>query len=514
MRNRQPLLVVAILVALVVSACVATDALRPWTLVDLPLPGTQPRWLATWPGVRGVMLVSTTDDSTVSNSITVQRVINGHERMTGLAVWHDTTLGSGDLLVYVNSFDNHRVWRYQVDPTDWSVRGQLQMLSPQHPLGLTLSAGGDSICVTGDTTDATRVVQCYRISRALADDGVTINEWWVLMSNFQWTGAAADPEHPRAESLMYDTQALPTEASRAGSVWVDPKQPAGWLVRFPVDSITGAFMPSSLTLPDGLDAVRLSWTITEVGNQHLLVAANSAYRVSWSRDTGAPVVSAAEPLHATVSPHDHLRAVVWRNAALGQFDRLDLALGGNVVTLSYNRLDDAIAVGEVAPSPSQTPSTTPPPSQTPTQTPLSTATHSPMPSATATRTAQATASPTPTPFAKLPVNSEDKVASGDKSDSSSSLHALWALTVLALPCCALPCAVYLVVRKRHSIATTGGVAWLRRGKPAQPYTMGLTTGGGGGDESTGTWTTDYDIGTPAAVAIPTGIQNSPFLVRK
>ena len=517
-------------IAVALVACVHAEALRSWTLVDLPSGSPSPQWLATWPGVRGVMLVSADNTSTVHNAVQVRRIIDGHDRMTGLTVWRDSNLGTGDLLVYVNSFDDHRVWRYQVDPTTWEVRGQLQMLSPQHPLGLALSADGDSICVSGDTGNGEiRVAQCYRISRALSDDGVTIDEWWVMMSNFQWTGAATDPTRPRAEALLYDSNALPTEASRAGSLWIDCKHQPGQLVRFPVDSITGAFMPAFLALPGSLDAQRLTWTAVADGS-HLLVTADSAYKVTWSSDTGAAGVSAATPLWLTTTTHDHLRAVVWRHTALDSFQRLDLALLGASTAVEFNLLDEAVQSGEVSqsssltPSVSRTPSSVPSATRVPEASPSTTrAAYIPPPSATLNPSPVPTASTEPVVVVVVvddPVlivmnastNDSEKIASSDSDDNSNdSLHGLWALTSLALPCCCVPVAVWVVWRKRRTLSRgmPARMTWLKSGQTQQPYALACASGAN--DGATGQWSQYYDVGDPSAVAIPTTIQHAPLL---
>ena len=41
----------------------------------------------------------------------------------------------------------------------------------------------------------------YELRELAANDGVTTDEWWVMVSNFQWTGGPEDPTHPRAEAL-------------------------------------------------------------------------------------------------------------------------------------------------------------------------------------------------------------------------------------------------------------------------------------------------------------------------
>lgn len=511
---RQRIVVACLLVAVALVAWSNAESLRAWTLVDVP-GGDGSQWLATWPGVRGVMLVSADNTSTVQNSINVKRIIDGHDRMTGLTAWRDDEFGTGDLLVYVNSFDDHRVWRYQVDSTTWEVRGQLQMLSPQHPLGLSLATNGDNICVSGDTAAGgeTRVVQCYRVSRALSDDGVTIDEWWVMVSNFQWTGGPEDPTHPRAEALLYDANALPTEASLAGSLWVDCKQQPGQLVRFPVDSITGAFMPDFLALPASLPAERLTWTSSSSTGSHLLVAGDSAYEVSWSLASGSPGINAATPLWRATSAHDHLRAVVWRHVSLDPFQRLDLALLGAQATVTFDLVREAIASGEVSASPSITPSTSGTPSEAP-----ATATHTVAPSPSAT------VAPSPVPSASaaaldnggdepLPWNQNDseKVASGHHNNNNQSLHALWALTSLALPCLCVPVAVWAVWRKRRTLsrAIPSQMTWLKSGQSVQPYSMGVASAPT--DGATGSWSQYYDVGDPSAVAIPTTIQNAPLL---
>ena len=482
---------------LLLAVTAAATALHPWTMV----PVADRQWLATWPGVHGVILMTADNTSTVANRVHAERVLGGHDRMTGLAVWEDTEFGTGDLLLYVNSFDDHRVWRYQVTPDTWEVRGQLQVLSPERPHGLALDVTGDKMCVSGDTSLG-RVVKCYRIQRALADNGVDLNEWWVLVSNFQWTADSGPGEGPRAEAVLYDERALPTDASVSGSLWVDTKQARRPLVRFPVASITGAFMPSFTELPADISSERLTWTDTPT--TQLLLSAQSAYRLQWTKLGGAPLVLPAEPLHRTTDAADYLRGTLWRQTSLDVFQRLDLDDGGTVV-VEFNRLADAIAVGEVAASPSQTPSQSPTPSETSTASPSATPGATPLPSATLPPT------PKPSLLPEIVVLPDEKEAA-QKHHGGTSNERLWALTTLIVPFCCVPLAVVVAWRNRRGIARAvrqprAALRWPKRSDSLQPYSV---TGQGGEEGIAAGWTRLYDDREATAIALPLARDNSDF----
>ena len=456
------------LMVCVVGCCLATPV-RPWTLVDLP--GSSTQWLATWPGVRGIMLLSADTESAVTNRLTVHRVASGYDRTTGLAVWPSDL--NSDLLVYVNSYDEHRVWRYQIDPATWRVRGQLQMQSPQHPLGVSLSADGETACVSGDSPTS-RVVQCYRIARALDDDGVTINEWWVLKSNFQWDGSVTQP---RPEALLFDSRALPTDVSPHGSVWIDSKLSPGNLVRFPMDSLTGAFMPSTLVFPTALPEQRLVWSTAEAS--HVIVSEHDAYTIDWSETQNAPAMVPAEPLFETVDSHTHLKAVVWREAALDNFDRLTLGADNAVITITFDRTPEALAVGEIAATPSPLPSASQAPS------------HMPTPSG----------SPAPTHEA-VPVIS-DKTTK--KHGNSDSLEGLWALVTLVLPLCCVPCIAFVAWKKRDAIRRLLPRQHANDLKPYEMFASSLMVA-----EQGFQFHEYYDSRTATSVAIPR-TESSPLI---
>lgn len=472
----------ALLLLLLLAAVASASSLHAWTLLDLPATAAdEPQWLATWPGVASVLLLRADNHSTVQNSISVRRVLDGHDRMTGMALWYDTEFGTGDALLYVNSFDDHRVWRYQLDPETWAVRGQLQMLAPAHPMGLALRSDGDQMCVSGDGVNpASRGAHCYRISRALADDGQTIDEWWVLMAYFEWEDPSAS-KLPVSETVLFDSQARAVETSPRGSLWIDTKQTQ--LVRFPVDSTSGAFAAEVLPLPSAFASEpRLDWT--DRNGTQVLVAADegAALRIQWN---GAPALSSAEPLHRWMSVGDDLlRAVVWRQVVLDPFQRLELADNHEaVLTVSFDRLPAAILAGEVSASPSQTPSISA----------TASISHSISPS-------PSIPPPTPSPSAAAIVPSEEShIASGNsrhKKDNNDGYFGFFAL--LALPCCCV--AGFLVV--------LGVQRWkARAANTLRDYPvveMGVTD-----SEPLAHWEEQYEATGPASVRIPRA-RNSPF----
>lgn len=409
----------------VLAACTAAVDVRPWTLVADPRAPHQ--WFATWPGVKGISLVAADNASTAVNGFTVSHLLDGHSRMTGLAAWQHAD--TGDLLLYVASYDDHRVWRYQLDARTGASRGQLQMVAPDHPMGLALFDDGDTMCVSGELADA-RVVQCYRIQRRLDADGVSIDEWWVMMANYQWERDSVAAPHPKAEAMWRDPRALAIEGSPAGSLWIDTKER---LIRFPLDSITGAYMPQEVPVSLGAERLPLG--------DGVIVAPSAARRVTWQTQ---PTTQDAEPLHEHTQ--QLLRAVIWRQATLSDAERVRLHLERDArVERQFNRLAAALAQGEVSPSATvtRTPSATALPTTTPSATLLP-----PPPSSTPTPTATSSSATRPIPVV---AGDQDKVASGRASSGTNT--ALWGLSALVVPlCCAVAAlAAVAVYRGRRQL---------------------------------------------------------------
>lgn len=472
--------VLALLLLISVATLIGASSLHSWTLLDLPATeNDEPQWLATWPGVAAVMLLRADNHSTVQNSVTLRRVLDGHDRMTGMALWYDNEFGTGDALLYVNSFDDHRVWRYQLDPRTWSVRGQLQMLAPPHPMGLALRSDGDQMCVSGDGVNpGSRGAHCYRISRTLADDGQTIDEWWVLMAYFEWEDPSGSKQ-PVSETLLFDSHARAVETSHRGSLWIDTKQ---WqLVRFPVDSTSGAFAAEVLSLPDAFASEpRLDWT-NRNGTQMLVAAEEgAALRVHWD---SAPTLDSAEPLHRWLSDdNDLLRAVVWRQLTLDAFQRLELADNHEAaLVISFDRLSAAISAGEVSASPSHTPSVSS----------SASVSHSNTPS-------PSIPPPTPSPSA-LPVlpSEESHIASGHKKKNNNDDGYFGFFALLAIPCCCVAGFLVMLAAQRWKARSTNK---LRDYPVVEMHNDG--------ERLTG-WDEQYDATGPASVRVP-HVSNSPF----
>ncbi len=299
------------LVVVLTTCCLA----QPWAMAPLPDSG----WLATMSGVHGVLRVETD-----SQSATVSSLLRGHDRMTGVVVVQDDVLGTHDLLVYVASFDGHSVYRYQVDAETNSVRGELAMVSPTNPRGLALAAA-DRMCVSGSSSPEVRVLQCYRITRALSDDGVTIDEWWVMVSNFQWD---ADQQDASTDFILFDPQSKPVEAARGGSVWVDDTR--GSLVRFAVDSATGLHFPDTLTGVYSADQPHLTFTASDAPDTHYVVEPERVVRIAWT-DNNAPQAAVLDRPYAAMSGADWLRAVVWRALVLDAEQRVYISLVDDAV---------------------------------------------------------------------------------------------------------------------------------------------------------------------------------------
>lgn len=411
----------------VLAACTAAVDVRPWTLVADPRAPHQ--WFATWPGVKGISLVAADNASTAVNGFTVSHLLDGHSRMTGLAAWQHAD--TGDLLLYVASYDDHRVWRYQLDARTGASRGQLQMVGPDHPMGLALFDDGDTMCVSGELANA-RVVQCYRIQRRLDADGVSIDEWWVMMANYQWERDSVAAPQPKAEAMWRDPRALAIEGSPAGSLWIDTKER---LIRFPLDSITGAYMPQEV--PVSLGAERLTL------GDGVIVAPSAARRVTWQTQ---PTIQDAEPLHEHTQ--QLLRAVIWRQATLSDAERVRLHLERDArVERQFNRLPAALAQGEVSPSATVAP--TPSVTALPTTTPSGTV----PPSGTPTPTATASATQ-PIAVSTADDNDQTKAASGHASSGPNT--ALWGLSALAVPLCFAVAALTAVAvyRGRRQLSRT------------------------------------------------------------
>jgi len=428
------------------------------------VPGESAHWLATWPGVHGVMSVRADNESSVANRLHISTLLPGHDRITGVAACRDTRFSA--LFVYVTSYDEHRVWRYQLDTVSGAVVGQLQMLSPRQPRALSVVGEDcDRVCVSGSMDDERRVVQCYRVERRLDDDAISVDEWWVMISNYQWPRDAAS-DAPQPEALVHDPRATALEASPGGSLWIDTLATDD-VTRFAVDSMTGIHFPHTLSLPAHMSPRRLSWY-----DDGLTVAdADTVATVQWST---------SGPDHWTVRDTHPLHVVAWRYALMDPFDRLALADNPSfVIERSFNRLEQAIALGEVSAS--------------------STSTASPMPTASRspTGTAAASLSPTPAPTAVQPsIESSTLVeeVSGGKSHHTN-LDALWALTVLMLPCCCFVALVAVAVarqRRKRQLST--------RSLPMQVQTTTLSEG----------WTDLYDRNQSSFVAVPSSDMNSPL----
>lgn len=465
---------------LVVAIVCAADV-RPWTLVADPRAPNQ--WFATWPGVKGILSVRAENESTAVNAFTVSHALDGQSRMTGLAAWqHPQT---GDVLLYATSYDDNRVWRYQLDARTGASRGQLQMLAPDHPMGVALFDDGDTVCVSGELANA-RVVQCYRIQRRLDDDGISIDEWWVMMSNYQWERTAAP--QPVAEAVWRDPRALGIEGSPSGSLWVDTTER---LIRFPLDSITGAYMPQEVPLPLGAERLALG--------DGVIVAPTAARRVTWQTQ---PTTSDAEPLYAHTQ--QLLRAVIWRHATLSDVDRVTLHLDPNAqVRHQFNRLATAVAQGEVSASAT----VTPPPSATTTRTAP--------PTGTPSGTLPPSATPTPSPSSSWPVTSAVGVeqTKEDSGRSSSPNTALWGLSALALPVCCAAVALVAVGayrgRRQLSRAMPGRLRVKFGAMPThdlQPMMLTVEST----LEDTASWNEIYDPSSASSIALSPPGDDSRF----
>lgn len=467
-------------------AAAAAANLSPWAFE--PVPDEPAHWLATWPGVHGVLSVRADNMSTVINRLRVETLLPGHDRITGLAACRE----GRDLLVYVTSYDDHRVWRYQLDGESGAVRGQLQMLSPHNPRAVLALDGCRQICVSGSDAHDThrRVVQCYRVDRALDDDGVSIDEWWVMVSAYQWPRADGDDgATPSPESLLHDPHATALEASPSGSLWIDTKTQRR-LVRFAVDSQTGVHFPDEYPLPGALSAQRLDWAAGTLG----VADSEDTAVLDWS-DTGLLGWTSLDGPHQLSDHEEALRVIAWRYAGLGAFDRLALADDrSTVIEMSFNRLAEAIAIGEVSASPSNSP--TPTPTTTPSETP--------------TRTSQPSPSPSVTPMPTVPVYApgvESKESGGGGGDKHGH-DELWALTTLLVPCACVPIVLFVMYRKRHRL----GRPWRRGGGDLK--SMELHDAGGGDDEQPlspdAGWYDMYDGDVRSAVAIPHPSLSSPM----
>lgn len=464
------------------------ESFHAWTIVPNPVESNT--WLATWPGVNGLMMIRAANASTVTNELTVSQLASmGHDRMTGLAVWNDVEFNTQTTLVYVNAYDDHHVWRYQMDIKTGVIKGQLQMQSPNLPIGLSLSRDGDTICVTGtNALNQARIVQCYRITRSLDDDGVTINEWWVMTSNFQWNPTTTSTSTTlTSESVLFDANALPTEASRRGSLWIDTRK-SNSLVRFPFASLSGAYMPSFVALPSNTNQDRVAWS-TENHNTQIIADPVQIYTINWNGN--APELTIASRPYDALTLNDYLMAIVWRFSSLDSFDRVQFhTTTGFSVTIPIQRTADAISIGEIAPSPTPMP------------------TSSAMPSVSVT----ATVTPVPSRLPTVPIIENTtgvEISDNDNSHKHSPDYSgLWALVTLVLPCLCIPIVLVLVWKKRrlfaHANRLTVNVMWPGNHVQSMPLDVQSET-----DDSPG-WNPLYDQRMAKCIAIPTGNENSPF----
>lgn len=446
-------------------------AAHPWAMA--PLPGDGRAWAATMPGLHGVVQMHADSTSVIVNTLNTSVLVRGHDRISGVAVVRDTMLGTGDLLVYVAAFDGDAVYRYQLDGRTGAVRGELAMLSPDSPRSVVLAAD-DRICVTGTHAPDVRVLQCYRIMRALDDaDGATINEWWVMVSQFLWD---APTDGIAVDHVLFDSRAKSLEAARGGSLWIDDTH--GSLVRFAVDSVSGMHLPDVMRAAYAPGVAHTVFTAEDTRDRHYFVEADRVRVLQWV--DGEPRLEALPTPWKQMTPRDWLRAVVWRASSLSDEQRVYLSLtAGAAFALPLDRTAEAIASGEMAASPSATPQ------------PSATATGTVPPSASATPSA----TPTPTVF----IHIEEEVA--EPHNGKRDLTGLWALVVLVLPCCALPVVLVLAWTNRRRIAPyLPRRGWLAI-KPSgglQPMDLHGVSGEPVATQSF------YDMNTATSVAVPIG----------
>jgi len=433
---------VVLLVAIVVAAVHTQDTRRPaWSFVPS---GTPNVWFATWPGIAGVMRVTACNSSLLRNELTITSQLTGHDRMTSVAVFVDAQL-SPDTLMYVTSYDTSRVYRYQLSSTTGGVRGGLSFAAPLFPRGLVVSDDGERACVTGAVDVSTRTVRCYRITRALADDGVTLDEWWVMVSNFEWSVHTDTSLSATTDAVWFDSQARIEEAAASGSLWIDDTLEGG-LIRFAVDSASGRNAAEATANVYTPGATHLTQTWRANADTHVIALVSGVFvRVQWTA-SGTPVIVGVPRAFEAVNAAEYATAVMWRQSALDDVQRLQLELvPGATVTVTFDRIAEALAIGEfVIPSPSATPT------------------------GTAAPTAQATPPPTPVPSSQgtpspgaLDANPTDAPAKSEDGQSQKPPQALWALTaLLAVPCCLGLAFVGVVYLKRRRLLPARADAWL------------------------------------------------------
>jgi len=355
-------------------------------------PGT---FYVAWDSTYGVGRAVFSSGDQITGTLLVEPFLPDLVGVSGLSIVYDAYVNA--TLLYVALYQQSHILRVQLDVgTGEVVNGQLMLPSPQFPTSVVVT--DDLACVAAENNATTdRSVRCYLATRANAPDG-SISEWWLGVDNKLFQNPA------RGLRLLYD-----------GTLYV----------------ATGTAV-THLTLPVFIDQVyastpreHIAWT--ESGTEHVIVLANptQVMRISWPSVT--PMSRPWEQMST------YSRAVAWLS--------LDLSLGARVifagalsVQTGFDRTAEALATGELIPTP--TPSVTPAPSASiaPSASPSGSDAPSPSP----------TGSDTPTPHP-----SSEAFSSHDTPD----LRGMWALTGLSLtiPAAALAVAILTVVLlvKRH-----------------------------------------------------------------